>query len=757
MQPCRQFFSDTRTCVIVPTYNNCGTVISVLERLQPYVEDIIVVNDGSTDGTLALLEAYAQPITIVSYPDNQGKGNALREGFRKAVEMGFDNAITIDSDGQHYPEDLPLFAEAMRQNPGALIVGNRKLHQANMPGGNTFANYFSNFWFMVQTWQYLPDTQTGYRVYPLHDLHGLNLLTCRYEAELELLVYASWSGVKLTSTPIRVYYPPAGERVSHFRPLYDFTRISILNTVLCVLCLCFGWWSILWFRLTTHRFRRVLITRLCLLIGGFVAMLVSLPLVCVFRLLWGDSERHKLIYHRILCRYFHWILYSIPGVRINIRNPHGEAFDRPSVIISNHQSNLDLLTILTLSPRIVALTNQRVWNYWLYAPVLRYLEYYPATEGLDNSQDHIESLLERGYSVVIFPEGTRSEDCSILKFKRGAFYLADNLKADILPIYVTGAGKVLPKNEMVLYPGEVRLEIGQRVAADDTSMGGNYREKTRAWHQHYLRRFTLTLMLCLVSLLSVAQVHRPKHLYEYPSEGSDVAVVVCPGGSYSWLDRKTEGHDVARWLQSQGISAYVLYYRVQGGFSFASGYRYVLRGHQYPDAQDDLTCAIVWLRANADSLHLDPHRIGAMGFSAGGHLVASAGALFPDESRPDFVVPVYPVVTLSQQPYVHKRSRRALLGEYRKHSRKWRDSLSLERHVTSSMPPVFLVNCKDDPIVHYHNSELLDSALTANGIPHEYHQYEHGGHGFGSDTIKAGEEAITWKRLFIDWLHTLYK
>jgi len=265
-----------------------------------------------------------------------------------------------------------------------------------------------------------------------------------------------------------------------------------------------------------------------------------------------------------------------------------------------------------------------------------------------------------------------------------------------------------------------------------------------------MKRTFYLLLLSLLMGFAWAQTKKPKHLFEY--RAGKTAIVVCPGGSYSWLDKQTEGHDVAAWLQSEGISAFVLYYRVQGGFSFASGYRYLLRGHQYPDAQDDLKQAILWLRENADSLGIDPQRIGAMGFSAGGHLVASAGMLFSEAERPNFVVPVYPVVTLSQSAYVHKRSRRALLGEYRKHCNRWRDSLSLEQHVSATMPQTFLVNCKDDPIVHYHNSELLDSALTAEGVPHRYIQYQTGGHGFGADSIKAGQEAIHWKQEFLNWL-----
>lgn len=265
-----------------------------------------------------------------------------------------------------------------------------------------------------------------------------------------------------------------------------------------------------------------------------------------------------------------------------------------------------------------------------------------------------------------------------------------------------------------------------------------------------MRRF---LLFCLL-VLGVSTGWGQK-LTPFLAEGDDAkpAVIVCPGGSYSWLDWKTEGVGVAVWLQQQGISAFVLEYPVQGVLSFWSHYRYVFRGHQHPDALRSLQAAIREVRGKADVYHIDPHRIGAMGFSAGGHLVASSAEFFatPDE-RPDFVVPVYPVVTLRENPWVHKRSRRALLGEYRKRQSRWQDSLSLELHVRPDMPPVFLVNCVDDPIVHYHNSEMLDSALTAQQVPHVYLQYQHGGHGFGADSLKAGQEAIQWKAQFIEWL-----
>lgn len=262
------------------------------------------------------------------------------------------------------------------------------------------------------------------------------------------------------------------------------------------------------------------------------------------------------------------------------------------------------------------------------------------------------------------------------------------------------------------------------------------------------------MLLLLASLAPVKAQQLTPFLAQ--SESPTPAVIVCPGGSYSWLDWDTEGVGVAQWLQSQGISAFVLKYPVQGVLSFWSHYRYVLRGHQHPDAILALQQALRHVREHAGEYNIDVHRVGAMGFSAGGHLVASAAEFFTSEAdRPYFVAPIYPVVTLRENPWVHKRSRRALLGEYRKRKAEWQDSLSLELHVRPDMPPVFLVNCVDDPIVHYHNSEMLDSALTAQGIPHEYHQYQTGGHGFGASEAKASAECIAWKAEFIRWFHEI--
>ncbi|MBO4382318.1 MAG: glycosyltransferase family 2 protein, partial [Bacteroidales bacterium] len=180
-----EFFDKERICVVVPTYNNERTITDVLRRIQAYTNQIIVVNDGSTQETMkAIVAAFDEEDEarlIVSYSPNMGKGYALKLGFRRALELGYRYAITIDSDGQHFPEDIPVFMECFQAHRGSLIVGARNLTADNMPAQNTFANKFSNFWFHLQTGIRLEDTQSGYRLYPLDRINLRWPITPRYE------------------------------------------------------------------------------------------------------------------------------------------------------------------------------------------------------------------------------------------------------------------------------------------------------------------------------------------------------------------------------------------------------------------------------------------------------------------------------------------------------------------------------------------------------------------------------------------------
>ena len=220
-----------RCVVIMPTYNNAGTIAKVISDVKEFAADVIVVNDGSTDTTAEVL-ASIDGIRVIDYPKNKGKGHALKLGLQQAYNWGYRYAITIDSDGQHYADDIPTFIDKIEEKPDSLLIGARNLTAENMPSKNTFANKFSNFWYKVETGQVLSDTQSGYRLYPLERLQNIHFITRRYEFEVEIIVRAAWRGVNVENVPIKVYYPPVEERISHFRPLQDFTRISILNTVL---------------------------------------------------------------------------------------------------------------------------------------------------------------------------------------------------------------------------------------------------------------------------------------------------------------------------------------------------------------------------------------------------------------------------------------------------------------------------------------------------------------------------------------------
>lgn len=282
------------------------------------------------------------------------------------------------------------------------------------------------------------------------------------------------------------------------------------------------------------------------------------------------------------------------------------------------------------------------------------------------------------------------------------------------------------------------------------------------------KRFQISIIIAVLVLTHVLTAQAQINIWEgtsvrhrveltpYLVKGntSAPAVIVCPGGSYFWHDMVNEGSKVAEWLNANGISVFVLRYRTAYVPAFITHFRLLFRGNRYPDALNDLRQSLRLVRHQAQEYNIDTTKIGVMGFSAGGHLVMSAVELLPRSEWPAFVVPVYPVVSFVD-PCVHKRSRRGLLGDSREHNKRLCDSLSLERHVPQDCPPVFLINCKDDPIVNHRNAELLDSALTAKNVPHKFIQYKTGGHGFGASEKKGSAECRQWKAEFIKWFKTL--
>lgn len=481
----KQQLKERGICVIIPTYNNALSIEKVVTETLEQCEDVIVVNDGSTDETAEILSRITG-ITVIAYENNHGKGYALKKGFRKAKAMGFAYAITLDADGQHYPASIPSFLEANKKYPGALIMGSRQMEEAERSRGSRFANKFSNFWFFVQTGKRLADTQTGYRLYPLCKLWGMRWLPNRYEAELGMIVFAAWHGVKLKTIPIHVYYPPKEERVSHFRPVTDFVRISLLNTVLCLLAVIYGLPLFLW-----RQLKIIARTAYALVFFVIFTIFIATPAIWLYIKIGGITEKKRIRLHQLIYYFSRFVAvqHGIPGVKFSLHVAEDVDFNTPHVIICNHQSHIDLVYQLIFTQKIIFLTKDWVWNNLLYGYLIRNAEYLTVSKGIDELLPRLHSLVERGYSIAVYPEGTRSKDCEIARFHKGAFYIAEQLNLPILPMYLYGTGRVLPKSTYHLRPGRVHIEVGSPKSQEAMKELGDLRQQTKWMHRHYIRMY----------------------------------------------------------------------------------------------------------------------------------------------------------------------------------------------------------------------------------------------------------------------------
>ncbi|MBN1418139.1 MAG: glycosyltransferase family 2 protein [Planctomycetes bacterium] len=222
-----------RVCAVLPVYNNERTIGRVIDGVLAELPDLIVVDDGSTDGTRPCLDGLAEgregrpPIDVIRFPENRGKGAALIAGLQRASSRGFDVAITIDGDGQHDPRDIPRLLEGVRQAPEAIIIGSRPMRTAGAPFKSRFGLACSNAAIRLQTGVRLEDSQSGFRAYPIAPILALGLRPSRFEFEVEIVVRAAWAGIPIRSAAVGVTYPE--DRVTHFRPLQDFARIARLH------------------------------------------------------------------------------------------------------------------------------------------------------------------------------------------------------------------------------------------------------------------------------------------------------------------------------------------------------------------------------------------------------------------------------------------------------------------------------------------------------------------------------------------------
>jgi glycosyltransferase involved in cell wall biosynthesis len=211
----------------IPVYNNASTIVDVTRRCREQIENVIVIDDGSTDADLREL-LKPLDVAVVRHPSNRGKGAALLTAFSYVAERGAQYLLTIDGDGQHFPEDIPAFLP--RVAPGTILLGSRDKIIGEMPGSSLFGREFSDFWICVECGAMLRDTQSGFRVYPVQPSLSLPLATRRYNLEMEIISRAVWAGMSVESVPIRVEYFAGDNRVSHFRPFMDNLRITLIHT-----------------------------------------------------------------------------------------------------------------------------------------------------------------------------------------------------------------------------------------------------------------------------------------------------------------------------------------------------------------------------------------------------------------------------------------------------------------------------------------------------------------------------------------------
>ena len=461
--------SETRHCVVIPTYNNSRTITDVVRRTLDCGLDVIVVNDGSTDDTTELLKTFGDSIVTVSYDINRGKGHALSAGLKEAKALGYTHAVTLDADGQHYPEDAHALIAESQRHPRDIIIGQRGDHDGYKSSAARFANSFSNFWFAVQTLTRARDTQSGYRCYPL-DTPRPRFYTSRYEAELAVLIDARWRGRQIRYLPVRVYYPDASERVSHFRPALDFTRISLLNTVVTPLAFMVGYPMMF-----IHKFKRLWMSLVGYTIFTLGVTFIVLPSALI-RFLMPGWQRW---YGRLISRACKLYTHLIPYCRFRYDTTAVSDLNRPRIVVANHTGLFDIIAISALLPDTVMMVGDWVWHNPLLRLIVRPIGCLPSGAGIDRATEHFGKMAAKGYSIVIFPEGTRSADLTVKRFRTGAFELALRLGLEILPLKITGSGEVLSRHDILGHPGTIAVTAMPPVSPQHDETATDLKKRVR--------------------------------------------------------------------------------------------------------------------------------------------------------------------------------------------------------------------------------------------------------------------------------------
>ncbi|HEY2648725.1 MAG TPA: 1-acyl-sn-glycerol-3-phosphate acyltransferase, partial [Puia sp.] len=221
-------------------------------------------------------------------------------------------------------------------------------------------------------------------------------------------------------------------------------------------------------------------------IGSWMVTLLG---IIILKLNPFAGARARYIYHWVLSHYTWSVIYIMGNVKKKIINPQNEDFSRPCVMIANHQSFLDILVMTMLHPKVILLTNHWVWNSPVFGQLVRIAGYYPVAKGIENSIDYMESQVKAGFSIAIFPEGTRSADEQIRRFHKGAFFIAEKLDLDILPIVIHGTGYTMSKSDFLLKDGHITIKYLPRVKPGDLFFGVDYTEKAKFMGRFFRQQY----------------------------------------------------------------------------------------------------------------------------------------------------------------------------------------------------------------------------------------------------------------------------
>ncbi len=213
-----------------------------------------------------------------------------------------------------------------------------------------------------------------------------------------------------------------------------------------------------------------------LFLGGCISLTLLIP---ILKILPFDKKKKKHFFSKRLQNFCQLINAVVPSIKKEIINPFGETFEKPAVIVCNHQSHIDLTALLMLHSKIIVLTNDWVWNNPFYGFIVKYADFYPVTEGHEKNISLMKEKMADGYSILVFPEGTRSPDCKIKRFKKGAFLLAQELKTDIVPVLLHGAGHTVNKGENYIKDGKVTIKILPRIKHGEYPYGESYQDMTK--------------------------------------------------------------------------------------------------------------------------------------------------------------------------------------------------------------------------------------------------------------------------------------